>query len=187
AGYLPPAVVKEAYDELGWTAQHAVSTFREAQRVRVTALRAAAERLSLVRGVAGRLVPSTESLAAADDPLAMWDLLVSRVPHCWSSEVERDVTVLLLAGAAVGSGHRRDLIRDAAVWAAQAIGWRSSKSGALPTVREVSAWGAHIKNVLHSMDALTWRGWHDQEDIKPHGTLFARAVLALPASQCPVP
>ncbi|MDR2348443.1 MAG: hypothetical protein LBD90_07510 [Bifidobacteriaceae bacterium] len=184
AGYLPTAVVKEAYDELGWTAQHAVSSYREAQRVRITALRSAAQRLGLIDVQGRRLVARPEALAAAGDPLGLWELLVARVPACWSSKIERDVTVLLLAGAAVGSGHRRDLVKDAAVWAVEAIGWRSSRSGTVPTARQVSGWGRHIKDVLHSMDALTWRGWHDPEDIKPHGTLFARAVLALPASRC---
>ncbi|MDR3106965.1 MAG: hypothetical protein LBU05_02015 [Bifidobacteriaceae bacterium] len=187
AGYLPPAIVKQAYDVLGWTAQHAVANYREAQRVRITALRSAAERLGLACAAGGRLRAAEEALTAADDPLAMWSLLVSRVPQCWSSEVERDVTVLLLAGAAVGSGHRRDLVKDAAVWAVTAIGWRSSRSGAIPSVRRVSGWARHIKDVLHSMDALTWRGWNDPEDIKPHGALFARAVLSLPAGVCAKP
>jgi hypothetical protein len=182
AGYLPTAAVKEAYDLLGWTAQHAVSNYREAQRVRITALRAAAERLELVYTDGRRLIATEDATEAADDPMAMWELLVSREPDCWTSGIERDVTILLLAGAAVGAGHRRDLVREAAVWAVEAIGWRSAKSGAIPSVREVSGWGRHIKDVLHSMDALTWRGWHDPEDIKPHGALFARAVLALPAS-----
>lgn len=184
AGYLPTAVVRRAYDELGWTAQHAVSNYRESQRVRITALRAAAGRLKLVEVDGPRLRVTAEARAAAGDPLAMWELLVARVPGGWTSKIERDVTVLLLAGAAVGAGHRRDLVRDAAVWAVEAIGWRSSRSGAVPSARQVSGWGRHIKDVLHSMDALTWRGWHDPEDIKPHGALFARAVLALPASQC---
>ncbi|MDR0594741.1 MAG: hypothetical protein LBG60_16145 [Bifidobacteriaceae bacterium] len=186
AGYLPPNVVKEAYDQLGWTAQKAVSNYREVHRVRITALRSAAQRLGLVCSDGHRLWADDDALAVADDPLAMWPLLVSRVPQCWSSKIERDVTVLLLAGAAVNHGHRRDLVKEAAVWAVTAIGWRSSRSGSVPTVHQVSGWARHIKDVLHSMDALTWRGWADPEDIKPHGTLFARAVLALPAVTWPV-
>jgi hypothetical protein len=186
AGYLPTAVVREAYDTLGWTAQHPVPSFRQGERVRATALREAAEHLGLVKVEAGKMLADPAALEVADDTLAMWDLLVSRVPQCWSSEIERDVTVLLLLGAAVGPGHRRDLVRDAAVWAVEAIGWRSAKSGTVPTVREVSGWARNIKHVLHSMDAMTWRGWNDPEDIKPHGALFSQAVVALPATTCGV-
>ncbi|MDR0593390.1 MAG: hypothetical protein LBG60_09110, partial [Bifidobacteriaceae bacterium] len=182
-GHLPPSVVKRAYDELGWTAQHAVHGYNETSRVRISALRSAAERLGLVYVSHNRMRLTDGVAQAAADQIDLWNLMVSRVPQCWSSEIERDVTILLLLGAAVGAGHRRDLVKDAAVWAVEAIGWRSSRSGAIPSVREVSNWGHHIKNVLHSMDALTWRGWKDPEDIKPHGVLFARAVLALRADQ----
>jgi hypothetical protein len=184
AGHLPPAVVQEAYETLGWSQEVAVASFREGDRVRIASLRASALRLGLARLDGSRLAASDEALAAAADPLAMWSLLVERVPACWSSDLERDVAVLALLGVAVADGPRRNLIGDATVWGLAALGWRSRSTGEIPSLRYVSRWSAHIKDVMHSMDALSWRGVPGRDEIRPHGVLFARTVLALPAAVC---
>ncbi|MDR2566744.1 MAG: hypothetical protein LBC97_11970 [Bifidobacteriaceae bacterium] len=184
AGHLPPAVVREGYELLGWNQEIHVSSFREGDRVRVAALRVSCQRLGLIWQDGARLKANAETTAAAADPLAMWDLLVDRVPACWSSELERDVAVLALLGVATGSGHRRDLVGSATVWGLAALGWRSQSTGEIPSLRHVSRWSGRIKEVLHSMDALAWRGLPGNDEIRPHGVLFARAVLARPVAVC---
>ncbi|MDR1634827.1 MAG: hypothetical protein LBS27_07925 [Bifidobacteriaceae bacterium] len=184
AGHLPQAVVREGYELLGWNREVPVSTFREGDRVRMTALRSSAEALGLAVRDGSRLKASNEARQAAKEPTATWSLLVDRVPGCWSSELERDVAVLALLGVATGAGQRRNLIGDATVWGLAALGWRSQSTGEIPSLRHVSRWASKIKEVMHSMDALAWRGVPGIDEIRPHGVLFAQAVLAQPVAVC---
>ncbi len=100
AGWLPPAVVTAAMDELGldWFGKHN----REDMTEPVRSLRASAQSLGLLRLHKGRLLRTKVGVAGTDDPLALWSHIAERAGAPPRDPFRGAATCLLLLAVAAG-------------------------------------------------------------------------------------
>ncbi len=72
AGYLPPALVAETMQQLGWVDDWISKHNREDQTLPVLDLRDSAQRLGLLRKHRGTLLPTVAGRRVTDDPAGLW-------------------------------------------------------------------------------------------------------------------
>jgi len=89
AGWLPPAVVLEAVEALGWADQVYGKGNREEHLPRLAVLRSEMTRLGLLRKNHGLLVATEAARRTVDDDNALWCLIVSRLATRWRGDAER--------------------------------------------------------------------------------------------------
>lgn len=147
AGWLPPAVVTGAMEELGLDADWIGKGNREDLTEPVRALRASAQSLGLLRVSKGRLLRTKVGAALTDAPVALWRHVALRVGQPPRDPFARAASSLLLL--AVAAGRQRDARLDQVLTAA---GWRTG-SGA-----DVSRWAParaadHVAAVLDAAGA----------------------------------
>ncbi len=126
AGYLPPLHVEAAVHELGLAEEWIGKGNREVQTYPVLGLRESAQRMGLLRKHRGTLLLTKAGKSVADDPVALWWHIASRLPAGKDGSVEQHAGIgSLLTVAArqeVHGGRHRLLLREVLT----ALGWRSA-------------------------------------------------------------
>jgi hypothetical protein len=101
AGYLPPALVEQFAEDSGITRWWIGKANREDLTPPVAGVRDTARALGLVTVRKGRLIPTTAATRCRQDPHALWQHIVGRLP-VGSKEVDRHAGWMALAVAASG-------------------------------------------------------------------------------------
>ncbi len=110
AGRLPPAVVREASDALGWGARWIGTMNREDHVPPAAHLREWATKTALVRKYRGQLLPTRAGAAGRRDPSVLLQHLAERPLKLGGKGVGQEAAVLLLADLAAGSAPQRDAL-----------------------------------------------------------------------------
>ena len=125
AGYLPPSVVLEIMQALGWDADWIGKGNREDITRPVAELRDTARRLGLVRVHRNELRPTTVGRRLVDDPIGLWRHIAGRLPLS-RTEPERIAGLLCLLGIAAGRPHPEDAVAEGM----SVLGWVAGRTGA---------------------------------------------------------
>lgn len=123
AGYLPPAVVRELFDELQLGNEWISSGTREDQTRPVQTLRESATAAGLLRKQHGRLLLTATGRCLQDDPRGLFNRIRDRLP-LGRSDSKREAGLLALLYAAAGEDFYG--AREAAAEAFASLGWASS-------------------------------------------------------------
>jgi hypothetical protein len=102
AGYLPPHVVETIIHALHLDDLWIGAGNRESQAWPVHELRARTRRYGLIRKAKGRLLPTAQGRRLRADPVALLDLVLTRIAHD-GEEFERVAAGLMLLGVAGGA------------------------------------------------------------------------------------
>lgn len=173
AGWMPPAVVIAAVEDLGLAQEWMGKNNREDTTRPVRALRASAQSMGLVRANKGRLLRTKVGVAVTDDPVALWSHIAQRLGAPPSDPFRLLAQALLLL--AVAAGRPRDVRLHEVLTAA---GWRTGdRSG----VSDIAAWRA-VDGVTAVLDSVRAYGdsdlWRDRfTPATPGAQALARAAL----------
>lgn len=176
AGYLPPAHVSAAFEELGFADEWIGKGNREDQTLPVLHLRESAQWAGLLRRYRGRLVRTARGRAALDDPVALWWHLAERTPPHASHrpELHADLALLLTVAAGIADG---DVVDGTIAMILDGVGWTRSDGAPLSTVDIAhSTWDT--RTVLRRLGAVTGQASvPPRADPTSDGRAFARAAL----------
>lgn len=176
AGWLPPAVVREAMTELGWTKDWIGKANREDQTLPVLQLRESAQRLGLIRKIKGRMVLTSAAKRLLDDPAGLWLFLARSIAHRHRHDSNRDATLLLLLEVAAGKRSDWADYLDAVAFGLGALGWRT-RTGAELEPNTVHALLVDTQEVLLNLNIFNDRFELTTNTVKAPGQAFARAAL----------
>lgn len=176
AGWLPPAVVREAMTGLGWAKDWIGKANREDQTLPVLQLRESAQRVGLIRKVKGRVVLTSAAKRLLDDPTGLWLFLARAIAHRHRDDSERDATLLLLLEVAAGRRTEWADYLEAVSFGLGALGWSTRTGGGLePNTVHSLLVDAH--DVLLNLGIFDDRFGLKPSSVKPPGQTFARAAL----------
>ena len=176
AGWLPPAVVREAMTELDWAKDWIGKANREDQTLPVLQLRESAQRLGLIRKIKGRLVLTSATKQLLDNPEGLWLFLARSIAHRHRHDSERDATLLLLLEIAAGKRTEWADYLEAVAFGLGALGW-STHTGAELEPNTVQALLVDTQEVLLNLGIFDDRFGLNSNTIKTPGQAFARAAL----------
>jgi hypothetical protein len=176
AGWLPPAVVREAMTELGWARDWIGKANREDQTLPVLQLRESAQRLGLIRKIKGRLVLTSAAKRLLDDPAGLWPFLARSVAHRHRHDSNRDATLLLLLEVVAGKRSEWADYLDAVAFGLGALGWRS-RTGAELEPNDVHALLVETQEVLLNLNIFNDRFELTTNTVGAPGQAFGRAAL----------
>ncbi|TAP39144.1 plasmid pRiA4b ORF-3 family protein [Arthrobacter sp. S39] len=176
AGWLPPAVVREAMTELGWAKDWIGKANREDQTLPVLQLRESAQRLGLIRKIKGRLVLTSAARRLLDDPPGLWLFLARAVAHRHRHDSARDAALLLLLEVAAGTRTGWTDYLEAVSFGLGALGW-STRTGAELETSTVQALLADPREALLNLGIFEDRFGLEATTVKAPGQAFARAAL----------
>jgi hypothetical protein len=176
AGWLPPAVIREAMTELDWAKDWIGKANREDQTLPVLQLRESAQRLGLIRKIKGRLVLTSAAKRLLDDPAGLWLFLARAVAHRHRHDSERDATLLLLLEVAAGKRTSWADYLEAVSFGLGALGWRN-RTGAELEPNTVQSLLVDELEVLLNLGIFDYRLGLKTNTVKASGQAFARAVL----------
>jgi hypothetical protein len=176
AGWLPPAVVREAMTELGWAKDWIGKANREDQTLPVLQLRESAQRLGLIRKIKGRLVLTSAAKRLLDDPAGLWLFLARSIAHRHRHDSERDATLLLLLEVAAGKRTGWADYLEAVAFGLGALGWRT-RTGAELEPNTVQGLLVDAREVLLNLGIFDDRLGLEANTVKAPGQAFARAAL----------
>ncbi len=128
AGHLPPALVAETLQHLGWADDWIGKPNREDQTLPVLDLRDSAQRLGLLRKHRGTLLPTVAGRRVADDPAGLWQHLAARLPVA-RNDPERDAGLLYLLTVAAARPEPGELVAAGL----SVLGWSEGGTGQPPT------------------------------------------------------
>ncbi|MDF2049577.1 plasmid pRiA4b ORF-3 family protein [Arthrobacter sp. Cr_A7] len=176
AGWLPPAVVREAMTELDWAKDWIGKANREDQTLPVLQLRESAQRLGLIRKIKGKLILTSAAKRLLDDPQGLWLFLARSIAHRHRHDSERDATLLLLLEVAAGKSTEWADYLETITFGLEALGWRSHTGAELePNTVQSLLVDAH--EVLLNLGIFNDRFGLKANTIKASGQAFARAAL----------
>ncbi|WP_255482009.1 plasmid pRiA4b ORF-3 family protein [Pseudarthrobacter sp. NBSH8] len=176
AGWLPPAVVREAMTELGWAKDWIGEANREDQTLPVLQLRESAQRLGLIRKVKGKLVLTSAAKRLLDDPAGLWLFLARAIAHRHRHDSERDAALLLLLEVAAGKRTSWADYLEAVSFGLGALGW-STRTGAELEPNTVQALLVDAHEVLLNLGIFDDRFGLKANTVKAPGQAFARTAL----------
>lgn len=175
AGYLPPADVEAAVQQLGLGEEWIGKGNREHLTAPVWHLRESARAMGLVRKHRGRLLLTRAGRALGGDPVGLWWHVAERMPPSSDDLCEQQAgALLLLAVAAHDTQEWRQLVAELL----DAIGWVHSDGTRLTGSAAVHA-ARHTWFTLGRIDALprAQQPAREPEQPTPEGVTFARAAL----------
>lgn len=174
AGYLPPADVEAAVEELEIGETWLGKGNREIQTYPVLELRESAQRAGLLRKQKGTLSVTARGRKVTKDPVALWIHLAERTPPATRSASERQAGLLLLiaiAGGATGDIHA--IVAEFLT----AIGWATSHGAPLRSM-DASYASSETADILHRIGGFESEpGYRRRRGPSADGIAFARAVL----------
>jgi hypothetical protein len=111
-GYLKPALVRQAMDELGWQYRWPGKANREVQTLPVLTLREQLQAWKLLRKLKGRLLLAPSGRKLHDGGRSLWDYLVEQVafPREDATKLVTRIVVQWLIDGSTPSGDRRERI-----------------------------------------------------------------------------
>jgi hypothetical protein len=174
AGYLPPALVAEVVDALDLDRSWIGAGNREHGAYEVLDFRESAQRLGLVKKRHGRLSPTAAGRRLADDPVALWQHIASRLP-LGRDDAERTagIVALLLAAGEEPLGWQPG---DAIGFVLTSLGWLVP--GGQAGIWSAFAAASPTWDVLYRTGAVSHQRSDSREDVAtPEGRLLARAAL----------
>ena len=132
AGYLPPTVVEQFAERSGITEWWIGKANREDLTTPVADVRDTARALGLVTVRKGRLTPTAAGIRCRQDPQALWQHIVGRLP-LGTKDADRHAgwMALAVAGSGVPAQEWRSEISDLLF----ALGWRSGSGPVLAPAR----------------------------------------------------
>jgi hypothetical protein len=176
AGWLPPAVVREAMTALGWEKYWIGKANREDQTLPVLQLRESAQRLGLIRKIKGKLIITSAAKRLLDDPAGLWLFLARAVAHRHGHDSERDATLLLLLEIAAAKRTAWDDYLEAVAFGLSALGW-STGPGTELDPQTVQGLLSDTREVLLTLGIVDDRGRLETTTVTPPRQAFARAAL----------
>lgn len=176
AGWLPPAVVREAMTGLGRAKDWNGKANREDQTLPVLRLRESAQRLGLIRKIKGRLAITSAARRMLDDPAGLWLFLARAVAHRHRHDSERDAALLLLLEVAAGKRTGWADYLEAVSFGLGALGW-STRTGAELDTNTVQALLVGAREVLLNLGIFEDRFGLEANTVKAPGQAFACAAL----------
>jgi hypothetical protein len=176
AGWLPPAVVREAMTDLGWAKDWIGKANREDQTLPVLQLRESTQRLGLIRKIKGRLVLTSAAKRLLDDPTGLWLFLARSIAHRHRHDSERDAALLLLLEVAAGKRTDWADYLEAVAFGLGALGWRT-RTGADLEPNTVHALLVDAYEVLLNLGIFNDRFELKANTVKAPGQAFARTAL----------
>ncbi|BCT77945.1 hypothetical protein SCMU_37870 [Sinomonas cyclohexanicum] len=175
AGWLPPAVVREAADVLNLKENWIGSATRENSTPPILALRESAQWLGLVRKIKGRLTVPRAVQKLADDPRELWEHVAREALRRTKDGPYRDAAVLVFLDIAAGlRAQWRDTL-EAVAFGLGALGW------AMPDGEPLNRWDAsdltgELDGVLRSVGINSIAS--ERNFVRASGAAaFARAAL----------
>lgn len=153
AGYLPPALVSETMQTLGWHAEWIGAGNREDLTLPVAELRQSAQRLGLVRRYGGKLQPIASARRYVEDPAALWGHIARRLP-LGSNDPEPQTGVLWLLAVAAGRSAELALVGRGL----HALGWVDQATRRPPDAMDVKDLIEQTEVVFERMGLLSRRG-----------------------------
>ena len=176
AGYLPPAHVSAAFEQLGLADEWIGKGNREDQTLPVLHLRETAERSGLLRRYRKRLVRTRRGRVVLDDPVALWWQLAERTPPHTSDglEVQAGMLLLLTVAAGIADG---DVVDGTIATVLDGIGWAHHDGAPLSTIDIArSTWDT--RTLLRRLGAVTEQASTPRRtEPTSDGVTFARAAL----------
>lgn len=151
AGYLPPSLVERFAKDAGITRWWIGKANREDLTPPVAAVRESARSLGLVTVRKGRLTPTAAAARIRDDPQALLQHIVGRLP-LGTKDFERQSGWLALA--VVGSGTPAQDWHDAISDLLFSLGWRTSRESYSPPPAR-----SPTLDVLEKLAGTTRTGW----------------------------
>ena len=169
AGYLPPAVVEQVAERSGVTGWWIGKANREDLTPPVASIRDSARALGLVAVRRGRLTPTAAARRCREDPVALRQHIVGRLP-LGTKAIDRQAgwIALAVAGSGAPSNEWRGEIRDLLF----AIGWRSGGDRFSPP----SAHSPTLAVLDHLAGAARTR-WGEIDGVDLAVAATARAVI----------
>jgi hypothetical protein len=169
AGYLPPAVVEQFAERSGITGWWIGKANREDLTPPVAAVRDTARALGLVRVRKGSLAPTAAATRCRQDPQALWQHIVGRLP-LGNKESDRQAGWMALAvvGSGVPAHEWRGEISDLLL----ALGWRSGADRYSPPPAQ-----SPTLSVLDQLAGAARTGWRPIEGGDLAVATTARAVI----------
>ncbi len=177
AGWLPPAVVREAMQELGWADRWVGQMNRESQTLPIYWLRGSAQQYGLLRKFKGRLVLTAAAKKLLENPRGLWDYLAAAIVTRQGDEAERDAVLLWAAELATGVRERETEMYAAILWGLEVVGWRfdattNTSLAVLDLLRDA-------RHTLRTLGAFETERTVTSGTVRasPAGRAFARAML----------
>lgn len=158
AGWMPPAVVLAGMQTLGWRDDWIGEANREDITWPMRHLRAAAQRMGIVRVQKGRLLLGADAKKVLADPDRVWRLVASRVLR-GLSDVEVDAATLRLIAIADGSADSADRAQAARAigYGLEMLGW-SPRDGRPFTPAVIDQLTARVDSLLEDLRVLPGHG-----------------------------
>ncbi len=179
AGYLPPALVAETMQQLGWTGDWIGKHNREDQTLPVLELRDSAQRLGLLRKHRGTLLPTVAGRRLLDDPAGLCQHLAASLP-VGRTEAERHAGLLYLLTVAAARSEPNPLLAEGLTL----LGWGDGRTG-----QPLSPYEAFVpaRPTWTVFDRLGLLGRRRLDPVPPsaEAVALARAALLVPAEQRP--
>jgi len=124
AGYLPPTIVEQVAERTGITGWWIGKANREDLTPPVAGVRDTARALGLLTVRKGRLIPTAVGTRCRQDPRALWEHIVGRLP-LGTKDFDKHAgwLALAVAGSGVPAENWRDEIGDLLL----ALGWRTER------------------------------------------------------------
>jgi hypothetical protein len=181
AGYLPPALVAETMQHLGWDADWIGKGNREDLTTPVAELRETARQLGLVRVHRGQLRVTTAGRRLSSDPAGLWQHIAARLP-LGRGAAERQAGMLWLLAVAGGSPEADELVAQG-LWA---LGWAEGRTGRPLDRHQAFAAYRDTWVVLDQLGVLGPRWRADRQPSSQAAIDLARTALLTP-EQPPAP
>ncbi len=128
AGYLPPAIVRDAFETLNWDQGWLGEGAKEHLTPPVLELRQSARRMALVRPHRGMLFRTALGDRLSRDPGRLWWHIASRLPEA-RAEAERDAGLLLLLAVASATPLDTQVAHEHLRRGMAALGWKDTRTG----------------------------------------------------------
>ncbi|GAA1702092.1 hypothetical protein GCM10009792_22960 [Microcella alkalica] len=131
AGWLPPAIVRDAMRELDWEHRDVGMMNREDRTFAIADLRALMRQLGLLRVAKGRIVPTAVARRLLDDSRALWGHVAEQLVERQPKPVGRDLMLMLALQLVSGEALDEQPLADRMARDLTELGWRDPRGSRL--------------------------------------------------------
>ena len=148
AGWLPPAIVRDAMRELDWEHRDVGSMNREDRTFAIADLRALMRQLGLLRVGKGRIAPTAVARRLLDDSRALWGHVAEQLVERQRTAVDRDFMLLLALQLVSGEALDERPLADRMARDLTELGWRDPGGSRLEELRDGRVTAATAASML---------------------------------------